>query len=50
MISRKLYEVGQPHLGTSWYMVATSQIDRVILRTSETLQKRFKKVRPVEIL
>ena len=39
MISRK---VGQSYLGTSWYIVTTSQIGPVFLRTSEALQKRLK--------
>ena len=37
--------VSQSRLGSSWYVATSSQIGRLCLRTSETLQRRLKQVR-----
>ena len=39
----------QLHLCTCWYIATTYQIGRFYLRTSETLQKRLKWVRLIDV-
>ena len=42
-------QVGQFHLGNSWYVAMTSQIGRFYLGTSETSWQRPKKVRLITV-
>ena len=43
-------QVGQFHLGTSWYVAMTSQIGWFYLGASETSWQRPKKVRLIDVL